>query len=160
MTKEELIEMIDATINENGSRGITGKALNLALTEIVNAMGTGSGTGSGTGGVTLYCSMGNETDAQKESNAKVWAELKTMAEAGQPLPVIIIDMSEFAATQQGMTGVSYAAVSLMNAFDLTGEAMGLGAPALMVYMVDGQFAVIEDGSFQSLGSSASFSLNR
>ena len=157
MTKEELIEMIDATINENGSRGITGKALNLALTEIVNAMGTGS---NGAGGVTLYFSMGNETDAQKESNAKVWSELKTMAEAGQPLPVIIIDMSEFFATQQGMTGVSYAAVSIMNAFDLTGEAMGLGAPALMVYMQDELFAVIEDGSFQSLGSSASFSLNR
>lgn len=157
MTKEELIEMIDATINENGSRGITGKALNLALTEIVNAMDTGS---SGAGGVTLYCMMGQETEEQKVHNAKVWAELKAMAEAGQPLPVITIDISEFFATQQGMTGVSCAMISMMTAFDLTGEAMGLGMPALMCYMMDGQFAVIEDGSFQSLGSSASFSLNR
>lgn len=43
MTKEELKEMIDATINENGGRGITGKALNLALNAIVDAMGEGGG---------------------------------------------------------------------------------------------------------------------
>ena len=45
MTKEELKVMIDETINSNGVRGITGKALNLALTEIVDAMGTTSGGG-------------------------------------------------------------------------------------------------------------------
>lgn len=48
MNKEELLEMIDSTINENGARMITGKALNLALTEIVNAMG------SGAGGIKIY----------------------------------------------------------------------------------------------------------
>ena len=43
MTKEELKAMIDATINENGERNITGKALNLALNAIVDAMGEGGG---------------------------------------------------------------------------------------------------------------------
>lgn len=43
MTKEEIKVMIDATINENGERGITGKALNLALNAIVDAMGEGGG---------------------------------------------------------------------------------------------------------------------
>ena len=43
MTKEEIKEMIDATINENGGRSITGKALNLALNAIVDAMGEGGG---------------------------------------------------------------------------------------------------------------------
>lgn len=43
MTKEEIKEMIDATINENGERSITGKALNLALNAIVDAMGEGGG---------------------------------------------------------------------------------------------------------------------
>lgn len=43
MTKEELLEMVDATINENGTGNITGKALNLALTEIINSMGEGGG---------------------------------------------------------------------------------------------------------------------
>jgi hypothetical protein len=43
MTKEEIKAMIDATINENGERNITGKALNLALNAIVDAMGEGGG---------------------------------------------------------------------------------------------------------------------
>lgn len=45
MTKEEIKAMIDATINENGGRGITGKALNLALNAIVDATGEGSSGG-------------------------------------------------------------------------------------------------------------------
>ena len=43
MSKEEIKEMIDATINENGKGHITGKALNLALNSIVEAMGSGGG---------------------------------------------------------------------------------------------------------------------
>lgn len=43
MKKEELLEMVNATINENGTRNITGKALNLALTEIINSMGEAGG---------------------------------------------------------------------------------------------------------------------
>jgi hypothetical protein len=42
MTKEELKVMIDETINSNGARNITGKALNLALSAIVDSMGTAS----------------------------------------------------------------------------------------------------------------------
>lgn len=41
MTKEELKSMIDATIAENGSRSITGKALNLALNAMVDHIGGG-----------------------------------------------------------------------------------------------------------------------
>ena len=43
MTKEEIKEMINATINDNGERSITGKTLNLALRAIVDAMGEGGG---------------------------------------------------------------------------------------------------------------------
>lgn len=39
MTKDELKFMIDETINSNGTRGITGKSLNLALSQIVEAIG-------------------------------------------------------------------------------------------------------------------------
>ena len=45
MKKEEIKAMIDATINENGGRNITGKALNLALNAIVDAAGEGGGGG-------------------------------------------------------------------------------------------------------------------
>ena len=43
MEKEELIDMINSTINTNGSGAITGESLNLALQAIVETMGTGSG---------------------------------------------------------------------------------------------------------------------
>lgn len=43
MKQEELLEMVNATINDNGKKGITGKALNLALVEIIKSMGNGGG---------------------------------------------------------------------------------------------------------------------
>lgn len=46
MTKEELVDLIDNTINTNGEKAITGQSLNLALKEIVEAMGSGDGGGS------------------------------------------------------------------------------------------------------------------
>lgn len=38
MTFEEIREMVNSTITENGQRQITGKALNLALTETLSAI--------------------------------------------------------------------------------------------------------------------------
>lgn len=159
MTKEELIEMIDATINENGSRNITGKALNLALTEIVNAMGSGSGAGA----ATIYCMMGEETEEQKAHNATVWAQLKATVEAGQPLPPIMIDVTDMMAAQQGVTGVSMNYPALQQGFDTTG-AMGMlgeGVPCLLV-MGDafGSIIVAEDGSTTSMGGMSTMSLRR
>lgn len=159
MTKEELIEMIDATINENGSRSITGKALNLALTEIVNAMGSGSGAGA----ATIYCMMGEETEEQKAHNAAVWAQLKATVEAGQPLPPIMIDVSDMMAAQQGTTGVSINGVAIMQGFDATG-AMGMlgeGIPCLLVETAQfGSIVVAEDGSTTSMGGMSTMSLRR
>ena len=51
MTIEELKDLIDSTINENGTKAITGKALNLALNEITNAVAEAATTGGGGGGV-------------------------------------------------------------------------------------------------------------
>lgn len=159
MTKEELIEMIDATINENGSRNITGKALNLALTEIVNAMGSGSGAGA----ATIYCMMGQETEEQKAHNATVWAQLKATVEAGQPLPPIMIDISDMMAAQEGVTGMSMSELAMMQAFDSTG-AMGMlgeGIPCLVVMTAqDGTIAVAEDGSTTSMDGMSTMSLRR
>lgn len=39
LTKEELLEMINSTITNNGAKAITGDALNAALTAIVETMG-------------------------------------------------------------------------------------------------------------------------
>lgn len=159
MTKEELIEMINATINENGSRSITGKALNLALTEIVNAMGSGSGAGA----ATIYCMMGQETEEQKAHNATVWAQIKATVEAGQPLPPIMIDMTDMMAAQLGVTGVSMSEVAVTQAFDTTGVMgmLGDGIPCLMVETnQSGMIAVAEDGSITAMSGMSTMSLRQ
>ena len=51
MTIKELKDLIDSTINENGTKAITGKALNLALNEITNAVAEAATTGGGGSGV-------------------------------------------------------------------------------------------------------------
>ena len=79
MTIEELKDLIDSTINENGTKAITGKALNLALNEITNAVAEAATTGGG-GVKRLYAdaSGGTLTDpAQLASNAALYTEIVT-----------------------------------------------------------------------------------
>lgn len=106
MNKEELLEMINSTINENGAGMITGKALNLALTEIVNAMGSGSG------GEKLYMVMeeaqpGSVAPVESstsyeipsfcvEHNKEVYNKLQTIWKNGEELEgIIYVDLTHF-----------------------------------------------------------------
>ena len=81
MTIEELKDLIDSTINENGTKAITGKALNLALNEITNAVAEAATTGSSGGGVKrLYADLngGSITDPEQlASNAALYTEIVT-----------------------------------------------------------------------------------
>ena len=81
MTIEELKDLIDSTINENGTKAITGKALNLALNEITNAVAEAATTGGGGSGVKrLYvdASGGTLTDPEQlASNAALYTEIVT-----------------------------------------------------------------------------------
>lgn len=105
MEKEELIEMINSTINTNGSGTITGESLNLALNAIVETMGTGSGGGavwekvSGTlgSGETL-----ETTEEDKAANIELINRCKQYIINGQPVmcyfPAVMNNESgEFAA---------------------------------------------------------------
>ena len=79
MTIEELKDLIDSTINENGTKAITGKALNLALNEITNAVAEAATTGGG-GVKRLYADMngGSVTDPEQlASNAALYTEIVT-----------------------------------------------------------------------------------
>lgn len=79
MTIEELKNMIDSTINENGTKAITGKALNLALNEIANAVAEAATTGGG-GVKRLYVDLSGSalTDpVQLASNAALYTEIVT-----------------------------------------------------------------------------------
>ena len=81
MTIEELKDLIDSTINENGTKAITGKALNLALNEITNAVAEAATTGGSGGGVKrLYADVngGSVTDPEQlASNAALYTEIVT-----------------------------------------------------------------------------------
>ena len=80
MTIEELKDLIDSTINENGTKAITGKALNLALNEITNAVAEAVTTGGGGGVKRLYVNMsgGSITDPEQlASNAALYTEIVT-----------------------------------------------------------------------------------
>ena len=80
MTIEELKDLIDSTINENGTKAITGQALNLALNEITNAVAEATTTGGGGGVKRLYVDVsgGTLTDpVQLASNAALYTEIVT-----------------------------------------------------------------------------------
>ena len=78
MTIEELKDLIDSTINENGTKAITGKALNLALNEITNAVAEAATTGGGGGVKRLYADMNGGSITNPEqlaSNDALYTEI-------------------------------------------------------------------------------------
>ena len=80
MTIEELKDLIDSTINENGTKAITGKALNLALNEITNAVAEAATTGGGGGVKRLYVDVSGGSITNPEqlaSNAALYTEIVT-----------------------------------------------------------------------------------
>ena len=90
MEKEELVEMINSTINTNGSGAITGESLNLALQAIVETMGTGSGSGAERLWGTFNISPGvtfNVTDEEKALNAQLYTKIVSAFGNNQPISV-------------------------------------------------------------------------
>ena len=100
MEKEELVEMINSTINTNGSGAITGESLNLALQAIVETMGTGSGSGAERLWGTFNISSGvtfNVTDEEKALNAQLYTKIVSALENNQPISVWV-KMTDGSAT--------------------------------------------------------------
>ena len=83
MTIEELKDLIDSTINENGTKAITGHALNLALNEITNAVAEAATTG-GSASKTLYVGSDSSplTQEQIASNVALYNEISTALSNG------------------------------------------------------------------------------
>ena len=87
MEKEELVEMINSTINTNGSGAITGEALNLALQAIVETMGTGSGSGAEKLQGYFDGSAWQQTEDEKALNAQLYTKIVSALENDQPISV-------------------------------------------------------------------------
>ena len=101
MEKEELVKMINSTINTNGSGAITGESLNLALQAIVETMGTGNGGGavwekiSGTVSFeTIESITVTTTDEDKAANIALIERSKQNIINGVPVMVYMTEFNE------------------------------------------------------------------
>lgn len=106
MTFEEIKEMINSTIVENGERQITGKALNLALLEIITAMEENKPEGGAASEIVYFPDMNTgETSAENLAhNLEVYNKFKTAFEAGEPLPLLSVDLAFMFADMEGQLG--------------------------------------------------------
>ena len=97
MTIEDLKDLIDTTINENGTKAITGKALNLALNEITNAVAEAATTGGGGGVKRLYVDLSGGSVTPPEqlaSNAALYTEIVTALTNNELPPQVGIVIQE------------------------------------------------------------------
>lgn len=122
MTIEELKDLIDSTINENGTKAITGKALNLALNEIVNAVAEAATTGGGGGVKRLYADIsgGSVTDPEQlASNAALYTEIVTALTNDELPPQVGVLLSEGGAYNNvTFNYIAYADSGLMFVFSM------------------------------------------
>ena len=129
MTIEELKDLIDSTINENGTKAITGKALNLALNEITNAVAEAATTGGGGGVKRLYVDIsgGSVTNPEQlASNAALYTEILTALTNNELPPQVGILIAE-GGTYQCITNVqtTYHNSNIMLAFTSDGTPVGM-----------------------------------
>ena len=141
MEKEELIEMINSTINTNGSGTITGESLNLALNAIVETMGTGSGGGavwekvSGTPDISSEPTVVT-TEEDKAANIELINRCKQYIINGQPV------MCYFPAVMNNESGEFGAGLSM------SGAPMISEGQLIFTYISEGAVIIViaEDGS--------------
>ena len=131
MTIEELKDLIDSTINENGTKAITGKALNLALNEITNAVAEAATTG-GSAAKTLY--VGSDasplTEEQRASNVALYNEISTALSNGEMPPQV--------------NGVAY--ISTVGNIGFIGSGVFATEEGIYVYAMPVAFVLASDGS--------------
>lgn len=106
MTFEELKDMINSTIVENGSRHITGKALNLALLEIITAMEENKPEGGAASEIVYLpdSNTGEMDPANQAHNLEVYNKFKTAFEEGKPLPLLSVDATFMFASMEEQLG--------------------------------------------------------
>lgn len=100
MSFEEIREMIDYTITQNNAKQITGKAINLALNELLNAVEqyvADNAGGSSAEIVYLFdVNTGETSEEDKAKNALVVEKFKDAYLQGKLLPILQLDAgSEF-----------------------------------------------------------------
>lgn len=140
MTIQELKDLIDSTINENGTKAITGKALNLALNEITNAVAEAATTGGGGGVKRLYVDMSGGTltaPEQLASNAALYTEIVTALTNNELPPQVGVLIQE----GEGYTNAIFNYISYGNSSITFMISMG-SSQTIMVLTSDGNVSMI------------------
>lgn len=122
MTIEEIKDLIDSTINENGAKAITGQALNLALNEIVNAVAEAATTG-GSAAKTLYVGSDSSplTQEQLASNAALYTEIVTALTNNElPPQVGVLLATEGMYSFAAFVGINYQSSTILLLLDFNG----------------------------------------
>lgn len=139
MTIEELKDLIDSTINENGTKAITGKALNLALNEITNAVAEAATTGGGGGVKRLYADISGGTLTNPEqlaSNAALYTEIVTALTNNELPPQVGTLISE----GSGYTNAIFNLISYVDSVITFMLSMGSN-PTVMTLTSDGNVSI-------------------
>ena len=97
MSFEEIREMIDYTITQNNAKQITGKAINLALNELLNAVEQYvADNAGGNSAEIVYCfdpDTGETSEENKAKNALVVEKFKDAYLQGKQLPLLQCDLA-------------------------------------------------------------------
>ena len=136
MEKEELVEMINSTINTNGSGAITGEALNLALQAIVETMGTGSGSGAERLQGYFDGSAWQQTEDEKALNAQLYA--KIVSAIGNDSPISVWGKGVMGDSQVCLTS---AAVGVESSMAMAMIMFSQGEPLTFVLTSDGSVQI-------------------
>lgn len=149
MTKNEIIEAINATIVTNGQKGITAESLANILLEMVNATPEG---GSGAGVPYVYMGSMNmetgelsQTAEQKAHNAEVFQLVK----ASEIPPTINIDMSEFYEAVVGVL-VKCSDVALETMLSPAGMVPGIEEEVVGLITMDAGYMLLADGTITNM----------
>ena len=155
MTKNEIIEAINATIIPNGQKGITAESLANILLEMVNATPEG-GSSSGSGQIVFYMGMPNEdyteytlTPEQQAHNAEM---AKIIKESPVSLAATIDGTDNMIAAfppEADFSGMKYNFISVVTMYapPILATTMGLPTEGIALAMSDtDQLFVAMDGS--------------
>lgn len=148
MTFDEIKDMINSTIVENGQRQITGKSINLALIETLTAIEEYlANYKPDVNGVETVYYEESLTEAHQVANAEVYAKCKAAVAEGASLPVVQVDITstmELPSTN-GMIAI---ASGILTAFvDPTSEnATVTGMAGMVIQTESGIVIVNEDGT--------------
>lgn len=145
MTLEELKDLIDSTINENGKKSITGKTLNLVLNAIAENAGSSASSMLVHIPPTLLGGDSDLTEGQKAENVLARQAILDAYTNDTAAPIIsgFVKIEQDGATQAGWLSSIITSVVEQD-----------GVQKVLLALAELQFEIAADGSINSMSGSS------